>query len=101
MNIPDVKHQARLDRQFDAFQRSNPAARPILAAMRADRYRRVRIPFAILLMLGSFLFVLPVFGIWMMPLGLLLLAIDLPVLRPRVNAVLIRLRRWWTRPKRR
>ena len=50
-------------------------------------------------MLGSFLFVLPVFGLWMMPLGLLLLAIDLPVLRPRVNAALIRLRRWWTRPQ--
>jgi len=97
----DVKHKARLDRQFDAFERGNPAARTILAAMRADRYRRVRVPFAILLMLGSFLFVLPVFGIWMMPLGLLLLAIDLPILRPRVNAVLIRMRRWWTRPKRR
>ena len=101
MNTPDVKHQARLDRQFDAFGRRNPAARPILAAMRDNRYRLIRIPFAILLMFGSFLFVLPVFGLWMMPLGLLLLAVDLPVLRPRVNAALIRLRRWLTRRKRR
>ena len=33
--------------------------------------------------------------------GLLLLAVDLPVLRPQVNAALIRLRRWWTRRGRR
>jgi hypothetical protein len=101
MNSRHVKHQARLNRQFDALQRRNPATGPILSAMRDNRFRLIRIPFAILLVLGSFLAILPVFGLWMMPLGLLLLAVDLPVLRPRVNAALIRLRRWWTRRRRR
>jgi hypothetical protein len=35
----------------------------------------------LLLILGGLLFFLPILGIWMLPLGLLLLAEDLPVLR--------------------
>ncbi len=61
-----------------------------------NRMRLVRVPLAILLVLGSFLAILPVFGLWMLPAGLMLLAIDVPLLRPRVSAALIRLRRWWS-----
>ncbi len=100
MTPPPTKQQARLDRQFDALSRRSPAARPFLAALREHRYRLVRIPVAILLILGSVLFVLPVFALWMLPLGLLLLAVDLPVLQPGVSAALIRLRRWWSRRRR-
>jgi hypothetical protein len=41
----------------------------------------LRIPLAIGLMIGGLLGFLPVLGLWMLPLGLALLAIDLPFLR--------------------
>lgn len=55
--------------------------------------RRVRIPTAFLLILGGVFSFLPVLGIWMLPLGLMLLAVDVPVIRPTVSAGFIRLRR--------
>ncbi len=41
----------------------------------------LRIPLAIALMIGGVLGFLPVLGFWMLPLGIVLLAIDLPWLR--------------------
>ena len=41
----------------------------------------MRIPAGLLLIAGSGLSVLPVFGLWMLPLGLFLLAEDVPPLR--------------------
>ena len=61
--------------------------------MLADGMRRVRLPIACLLIIGGLLSILPVFGIWMLPLGLLLLAVDIPLLRPAVSGVMIRIRR--------
>lgn len=90
------KHENRLRRQFKALARSAPAARRPLEALLQERMRRVRVPLAIFLILGSFLAILPVFGLWMMPAGLMLLAVDMPRLRPRVSAALIRVRRWWS-----
>lgn len=43
--------------------------------------RWARIPVAILLMLGGLLGFLPVLGFWMLPLGVILLAEDIPVVR--------------------
>lgn len=60
--------------------------------LRAPRFRWVRIPLGVILVIASVLWVLPVFGLWMLPLGLLLLAVDLPALRPFVSATIIRLR---------
>jgi hypothetical protein len=54
---------------------------------------RFRLPIACLLIVGSFLSILPVFGLWMLPLGLMLLALDVPLLRPWVSNLLIRARR--------
>ena len=53
----------------------------------------VRLPLALILIFGGVFSFLPVLGLWMLPFGLLLLAIDLPFLRPHVNAALIRGRR--------
>jgi len=39
-------------------------------------------------MLGGFLAVLPVFGLWMLPLGLTLIAEDVPVVRRGLARVL-------------
>ena len=43
--------------------------------------RWVRVPAGFLLIMGSFLSILPVFGLWMLPLGLLLVAEDFGPLR--------------------
>jgi len=53
----------------------------------------VRLPLAVILILGGFLAVLPFFGLWMIPLGLLLLAVDVPRLKGPVAAGMIRMRR--------
>jgi hypothetical protein len=49
--------------------------------LRRPAARWIRIPAAVLLMAGSLLFILPVFGVWMLPLGLVLLAEDVKTLR--------------------
>nr|WP_318272687.1 hypothetical protein [Paracoccus saliphilus] len=55
----------------------------------------VRVPLALLLLIGGMLSFLPVVGLWMIPLGLMVLAIDMPVLQPAVSAAMVRLRRRW------
>lgn len=49
--------------------------------LRRPSSRRVRLPAGVLLIGGGLLSILPVFGIWMLPLGLMLLAEDVPPLR--------------------
>ena len=49
--------------------------------LRRPALRWVRIPAGVLLIAGAFLSILPIFGIWMLPLGLMLLAEDIPPLR--------------------
>jgi hypothetical protein len=56
--------------------------------LRLPSSRWVRVPAAILLISGSFLSILPVFGLWMLPLGLVLLAEDVPLLRRAGDRVL-------------
>ena len=41
----------------------------------------LRVPLALVLMAGGFVGFLPVLGFWMLPLGLALLALDLPFMR--------------------
>lgn len=49
--------------------------------LRRPSSRWVRLPAGVLLIGGSLLSILPVFGLWMLPLGLILLAEDMPPLR--------------------
>ncbi len=49
--------------------------------LRRPSSRWVRIPAGLLLIGGSLLSILPLFGMWMLPLGLMLLAEDVPPLR--------------------
>lgn len=86
------KHEARLHRQIDAIGGTIPPLRGPLAAVRRHRYRYVRVPVSILLILGSVLAILPFFGLWMLPVGLALLALDVPALQPTISALSIRLR---------
>ncbi len=50
----------------------------------------MRIPLAVLLVFGGIFSFLPVLGIWMLPLGFLVLAVDIPPLRKPVGDWLVR-----------
>ncbi len=56
-------------------------AQTLVHWLRQPSARSVRIPASIFLILGSLLFILPVFGLWMLPIGLILLAEDVGPLR--------------------
>jgi hypothetical protein len=99
---------ARLERQFDRLERQVPPARGFLQWVRKPHARLLRIPLSLLLILGGVFSFLPILGLWMLPLGLLMLAIDIPPLRrPVANWVvrgqraLARLKRWWRDRRRR
>ncbi len=81
----------RFGRQLAYLERRLPK---LATGLTQPGYRLVRLPVAAGLIAGSTLSVLPLFGVWMLPLGLVLLAVDLPALRPRVSATMIRARRW-------
>ncbi len=98
----------RFHRQFEALSRLIPALRGPLGTLRGNRWLLVRLPLAILFIAGGLLSFLPFLGVWMLPLGLLLLAVDLPFLRGPISAAMIRARRrikvwvvWWRMRRRR
>jgi hypothetical protein len=91
----------RLDRSFDRLEREMPhrAAR-VVHWLREPSSRWVRIPMAVLLTLGGVFSVLPVLGLWMLPLGMALIALDVPFLKRPVAGLMIRGERRWTRWRR-
>jgi hypothetical protein len=94
----------RLDRQFDKLEQQLP--RPVGRALRWLRDPAmiwIRIPVALLLISGGIFSFLPILGLWMLPLGVLLLAQDIPFLkRPTGRALIWAERRWveWRRKRR-
>jgi hypothetical protein len=68
----------RVERLIDRLPASFAAT---VRFLRQPSGRRLRIPAGLLLILGGLLAFLPILGLWMLPLGLLLLAEDLPALR--------------------
>lgn len=96
------KSAQRLNRLFDRLERKIPRkAADLLARVRRPEARWIRIPLGILLVLGGIFSFLPVLGIWMLPLGLLLLALDLIFLQNPVNLAILRGGRYWTSWRRR
>jgi hypothetical protein len=88
-----TRAERRFQRQFDALSRLIPALRKPLVMLQRKGWWLIRLPLALLFIAGGFLSFLPFLGIWMLPLGLLLLAIDLPTLRGPISALMIRARR--------
>ena len=87
-------HRRRLGRLVDRLPGRFRAA--ALWLLRPES-RWARIPAGVLLILGGLLAVLPVFGLWMLPLGVVLIAEDVPVLRRGVGRALAWLERRWPR----
>lgn len=93
----------RFDRQFEVLSRLVPPLRGPIRFLRGKNWLIVRLPLALLLIFGGIFSFLPILGIWMLPLGLLLLAIDLPALRAPISNLMIRARRrieLWVRRRR-
>ena len=97
---PTDRHMRRLDRQIAAFARIAPFGARLQSISKRGG-ARYRIPLALFLILGGLLSVLPFLGLWMLPVGLVLLAVDLPRLRPLVSSAIVRARRWWSVRRRR
>ena len=60
------------------------------------RSRLVRMGIGIILVIGGILGFLPILGFWMVPLGLIVLSVDLPIVRRWRR----RLDLWWERRRR-
>lgn len=94
------KNFRRLNRQFDRIHRNVPISRGFLDWVRKPSSRILRIPLGIILILGGVFSFLPVLGIWMLPLGFLLLALDLAFLQGPMNNLIIRGQRMWAKWRR-
>lgn len=86
------KARARFHRQFRILRQENPRLARGLEWISEKRWRPVRVPVALLLLLGSVFAILPVLGLWMLPAGLLLLAIDIPPLQQPVGRLMVWIR---------
>ena len=91
------EHSKReLDRHFAWFEaRLSPRLARFVGWLRRPSSRLVRIPLAILLILGGIFSFLPVLGLWMLPLGLLLFAQDVPFLQRPMARMLGWIERKW------
>jgi hypothetical protein len=69
-------------------QRLPPRFQNPIRWLRRPSARWVRIPAGLLLSAGGVFAILPLLGLWMLPLGLVLLAEDIPPLRRRTDAAL-------------
>jgi hypothetical protein len=78
----NMRDQTDLNRELDRLQQYLPnwAAR-MVRSLRHPACRVIRITLAILLVLGGLVGFLPILGFWMVPLGLALIAQDVPFLR--------------------
>jgi hypothetical protein len=92
-----TRRERRFHRQFQALERLIPQLRGPLSRLRRNSWFPIRFPLALMLTAGGLLWFLPVLGLWMLPAGLLLLAVDLPTLRGPISVVVIRGRRSVTR----
>jgi membrane-bound ClpP family serine protease len=96
------KEQQRLERNLDKIEDKLPDfASNWLAWVRKPSHRLFRIPLGIMLIFGGIFSILPLLGAWMLPLGLMLLAIDVPFLQRPVNALIRWAERLWMRWKNR
>jgi hypothetical protein len=81
-------------------ERLPPRAARFVRWLRRPESRRYRIPAAIVLIPGGLAGFLPLLGFWMIPLGLVLIAQDVPPLRGPMARLLARVRRGMERRSR-
>ena len=84
-----LRNKQRFERQFRFFS----SRVPLMEGLRRPGWMIARVIIGLLLIIGGMLAILPVLNVWMIPLGLLLLAIDLPMLQGPVTRMIIYARR--------
>jgi hypothetical protein len=72
------QREQRLERLIGRLPRT---MQPTVRWLRRPSSRWVRVPAGVLLIIGGLLSILPLLGIWMLPLGLILLAEDIESLQ--------------------
>jgi hypothetical protein len=95
--------QRDLNRAFDELEGEVPdRVSRAIRWLRDPKARKVRIPLGVLFLIGGFFWFLPVLGLELIPIGLLLIAQDVPFLRKPVGRAMLwlegkwrALRRWW------
>jgi hypothetical protein len=94
-------HKAELDRHFAWFENKlPPRGARFVSWLRKPSSRLVRFPLAVLLVAGGVFSFLPVLGLWMLPLGLVLIAQDVPPLqKPTAQALGWVERKWLERQR--
>ncbi len=89
---PDATRSGKelLEQAFDGLEQQTPdRLTRLIRWLRDPKSRKIRIPLGILFILSSFLWFLPVLGIEFLPLGLLLIAQDVPFLRRPVAKMML------------
>jgi hypothetical protein len=87
-----------LDAAFETLQREVPdTLSRAIRWLRNPEAKVVRLPLALLCIAASFFWFLPVLGLEFLPIGLLLLAIDVPFLRKPVARFTLWLEEKWMR----
>jgi hypothetical protein len=97
--------QRELDEAFDKLEREAPDfLTRAICWLRKPEARKVRLPLGILFLAVGCLWFLPIAGLEFLPIGLLLIAQDVPFLRRPVARMTLyllerwqRLRKWWQR----
>jgi len=91
-----------LNRYFTLIERRVPTkVGTFIRWLREPSNIWVRFVFAGVLVLGGIFSFLPLFGLWMLPLGLLLIAQDIPILQKPLLAALRWIEMKWKRLRRR
>lgn len=91
-----IDYKAEIDRHFTWFETRLPSGPArFVNWLRRPSSRLVRFPLAILLIVGGVFSFLPILGLWMLPLGLILIAQDIPPLQKPVARLLGWAERKW------
>lgn len=101
----DEKGEQLLNEALDELERESPdRVTRIIRWLRKPEARRIRLPLGILCIIASFFWFLPVIGLEYLPIGLLLIAVDVPFLRRPVALFVlwmedrwVELKRWYRR----
>jgi len=95
--MADADYRAEIDRHFIWFETRLPSGPArFVAWLRKPSSRLIRFPLAVLLIIGGIFSFLPILGLWMLPLGLILIAQDITPLQKPVAQLLGWVERKWT-----
>ena len=89
-----MRQKRRLLRQFAVLEKRLPFLRGPIHYILQDGWILLRVPLALLMILGGVFSFLSFLAAWMLPLGFLLLAADIPAMCPVTSALAIQGRRW-------